>query len=595
MTNTTAKPVATGQHLVNKGLLTEEQLHIALEQQKRAAATGRSLYLGEILVRNNFVTRYDMIRTIAEFKTVNGGPFSNIGITTRLRKRLGVLVLGVEDDALKVACTRPLGDDEIRELIQAANLGGVQVSRVVTELRDRMEVLLELGRHSFVDQNSMQTDIAALNSEPTNGQLLQQVIRNILIDAIQSRASDIHIDHMQDMLDCWVSYRVDGVMRPRYLLSQQAMAALATRIKGDAGMDFSENRRPQDGRMETEYDSRVIDLRVAAIPVDNGEAITIRLLDQSQLRTLDMLLEHHQPILNRMKAAVDIRTKTGALMLVTGPTGHGKSTTLYAMLRDMPRHQINIMTAEDPVEYRMPGVRQTAINRLTGLTYSAILVAQLRQDPDVLVIGEMRDSETVEAGLRSVESGHTVLSTVHTNDVVQAIIRLCGMTPEDYRESGQFVIANYLRLVMNQRLGRRLCACAQPVRADAAGRRYQPLLKRLGIDPATLLKKPVGCEQCEGSGYFGRVLAPEFLYLPGDRELRTAFERLLRNPGEGSIRMLLEQPGVEYYRRETGICELLKAGLIDLDTAANILNADDLEIGTAAATEQQLAAGVQPS
>jgi len=243
-------------------------------------------------------------------------------------------------------------------------------------------------------------------------------------------------------------------------LKPETMAALVNHLKTQANMDISASRVPQDSRIPFKFRDVEIDMRMATLPVHGGEVVNMRILDPARLMPTEEIFRNFPEIARQLKAIIDIKTKSGGLVLLTGPTTSGKSTTMYGLITDMDRFRLNILTVEDPVEYRIRGVRQTAINPLVGLDFAAALRSQMRHDPDVLGVGEMRDSQTVEAALRSVESGHLVLTTLHTIDVKQSISRLVGMIPAEYRVSGLFIVANYLKAVLNQRLAKKLCSCA---------------------------------------------------------------------------------------------------------------------------------------
>lgn len=311
-----------------------------------------------------------------------------------------------------------------------------------------------------------------------------KLVNGVLLEAIKERATDIHLEPFEDKL--LVRYRIDGVLHDRYELTKGHQSPVTSRIKVMAKMDIAERFIPQDGRIGIALGDRAVDIRVSSLPTQHGERIVMRLLDKARgLLTLEDL-----GMAGKEKEKLDalIRHPHG-MILLTGPTGSGKSTSLYAILQALARPEVNIITVEDPIEYDLPGVGQVQENEKAGVTFASALRSILRQDPDIIMIGEMRDFETAHIGVQSSLTGHLVLSTLHTNDSVSAVSRLVDMGIEPY------LIAGSLLGVVAQRLVRKICPyCREAVPAPAT-------MKKYGLDTVYVGK---GCQQCKESGYRGR-------------------------------------------------------------------------------------------
>jgi general secretion pathway protein E len=331
-----------------------------------------------------------------------------------------------------------------------------------------------------------------------------RLINGLLSQAISEGASDIHIEPFENTLN--VRLRVDGVMREILRAPVKAKSRLVSRIKVMARLDIAEKRLPQDGRISLTLGGRAIDVRVSTLPSRYGERVVMRILDRDQgLRSLESLGMGAE-MLARFKASLSL---PNGIILVTGPTGSGKSTTLYSALNVLNDKSSNIMTVEDPIEYAIEGIGQTQVNARIGLTFAAGLRAILRQDPDIVMVGEIRDAETAQIAVQASLTGHLVFSTVHTNDAVAAITRLKDMGVEPY------LLASTVRAIVAQRLVRRLCPhCKKPAVVGEAERK---LLSRIGAADATVYEA-VGCKSCNGSGYVGRIGLYEFVQV--DDEIR---------------------------------------------------------------------------
>lgn len=374
---------------------------------------------------------------------------------------------------------------------------------------ERLGLLYQAGEsatEALIEGIGEQVDLAGLMSEmPRIEDLLEsddeapviRLINGLFAQALRQRASDIHIETFEQSLV--VRLRIDGhlreVLRPPRALS----AMLVSRIKVMARLDIAEKRQPQDGRITLRAAGREVDVRVSTLPGIHGERVVMRVLDkQASLLALDNL-GMTEAVLHGLRGCL---ARPNGIVLSTGPTGSGKTTTLYACLNSLNDGSRNILTVEDPVEYAIAGIGQTAINPRAGLTFASGLRAILRQDPDVIMLGEIRDRETAQIAVQASLTGHLVLSTLHTNSAVGAVTRLRDMGVEP------FLIASSLRGVLAQRLVRRLCECAVAHPLQAAERRLWPELANLDET-----HHPVGCEQCQGTGYVGRLGLYEFIEL----------------------------------------------------------------------------------
>ncbi|ESN89204.1 GspE/PulE family protein [Chlamydia suis] len=357
------------------------------------------------------------------------------------------------------------------------------------------EMLLSMQEEGAPESESNATELL---ENPENSAPVVRLLNLIFKEAIEERASDIHFEPIEDLLR--IRYRIDGVLHDRHAPPNHLRAALITRIKVLAKLDIAEHRLPQDGRIKLQLGGQEVDMRVSTVPVIHGERVVLRILDKRNV-ILDIRGLCMPP---RMESS--FRKAIGVpegILLVTGPTGSGKTTTLYSVLQHLSGPFTNIMTIEDPPEYKLPGIAQIAVKPKIGLTFSRGLRHLLRQDPDVLMVGEIRDQETAEIAIQAALTGHLVVSTLHTNDAVSAIPRLLDMGVESYLLSATMIGA------VAQRLVRKICShCKERCGADV---QEQALLKALGKDPDAPLYKGRGCSQCFRSGYKGRQGIYEFV------------------------------------------------------------------------------------
>jgi type IV pilus assembly protein PilB len=428
-------------------------------------------------------------------------------VPATMSRRHQVLPIAIENGRLVLAMVDP-GDvfaaDDVREASRM---------RVIPVVASRPDLLAAIARYHRADDElsnlttTMEEESApvetsafgATDSADDDAPIVRFV--NLLVSqAIQDKASDIHIEPAET--DMRVRYRIDGVLHEMQTAPKSIQSGVISRLKIMSDIDIAERRKPQDGRMSVSHGGRKIDLRVATLPTVWGEKIVMRILDNSNT-SLDVrdlaLLEHN------FQAYKTSYSKPYGMILVTGPTGSGKSTTLYTTLGAVARPEINVITVEDPVEYRMKGINQVQVNPKAGLTFASALRSILRSDPDVVLLGEIRDHETAQIAIEASLTGHLVLSTLHTNDAPSAITRLTEMDIEP------FLVGSALDSVVAQRLARRLCPrCKQPAALD---REYVEKL-RFSLDPDLPLPtvyQPVGCTNCSNTGYRGRIAVHEVM------------------------------------------------------------------------------------
>jgi len=508
----TMQKVRIGQLLVDKKLISESQLQTALEEQKRV---GRKL--GHMLIELGMVEEDEMLNALAEHL---GLPFVDlkhyrfdpeiVRILPEMHARRfrtivlneskdGGLLMGMADptdifttDKLHAVLQRPLSfaivrESELTNTIDLVYRRQDEISSLAEELGE------ELAQSDFDVDSLLQT--ADIGDAP-----VVKLIHSVFTDAVQVGASDIHIEPDEALLR--VRLRVDGVLNEQTIPEQRIAPALTTRLKLMAGLNIAEKRLPQDGRFSVKVADTSLDVRVSTLPAQHGESVVMRLLNQSE--GFLQLTELGMPPVIRDRFEKLIHHPHG-MVLVTGPTGSGKTTTLYAALSLLNQPDKKIITAEDPVEYRLPRITQVQVHEKIHLDFAGVLRSALRQDPDILLIGEMRDHETAQIGVRAAMTGHLVLSTLHTNDAVTTAPRLLDMGVEGY------LIAAALRAILSQRLVRRICdGCITSYEPD--GQESGWLASMLGEKAGTIrLKHGTGCPRCNNTGYRGRIGVYELL------------------------------------------------------------------------------------
>lgn len=404
--------------------------------------------------------------------------------------------------------------------------------------------------------------ISILRSDGLEAGRLRGLVYAVLKEALSLRASDIHLSRKSDP-DAWIAYRVDSVMRQTHLLPELLMQSLVARIKIEAGMDASNNRTAQDGRLTVEHEGRVVDFRISTQPLVDGESLVLRALDVSQLPSLSALFPGQPKMMGLIRGITQQTGKTGGLVFISGATGSGKSTTQYTVACGFRRDAMNIITVEDPVEYILPFAKQIQLQALVKQKAIDLERSILRQDPDILIFGEIRDADSARAALAFAESGHLVISTIHANSVIQVNERFLSMIDPTHRADSEFLIAHFLRMIVHQRLIRRLCSCAKPLHNDEIDA-LNPSMNRLtgGLIQARHGLKKGRLHRCLGTGYSGRVAAHETLHIPADEDMRAKFVRAFKNHELELPIDLRQENGVEYTSRLETLQTLMDQGLL---------------------------------
>jgi len=560
-----------GELLVSKGLLSSEELAEALDEQREHG--GR---LGDILLRLKMLSDEDVTMALAEHLLMEYTHLNDISkvdikvarmLPEAVAKRFCLVAIGESDDNIVVAMADPLNvvaidtiTLKIRRRIKVVISSPQAIRRIIEtiyhgsdveeqQLRDLVEI--EDGRGDE-KAKSITSDVSDADADGEAAATKAPVIRFVdllLSQAVKSRASDIHIEPQEKSMV--IRMRIDGVLRDMVPPSGNMQAAVTARIKILSDMDIAERRLPQDGRLRIRASGRDIDVRVSVIPTIYGEKVVMRILDASSV-SHDVNVLGFEP--NRLEEFKTILSRPHGIIVVTGPTGSGKSTTLYAALNYLRDPTKNITTVEDPVEYRLAGINQIQVKPEIHLDFAACLRAILRQDPDIILIGEIRDKETVEIAIKASMTGHLVLTTFHTNDAASAISRFVYMGVEPY------LLASTLNLIVAQRLVRRICEhCKEPFEIG------KDVLKHLQIDldkaKDTVFYHGKGCKACGGTGYSGRLPIFEFLVISSDIR-----EKLTSSGSEPQIRAMARRKGYGGLL-ESGVINMLKG----LTTAEEVL------------------------
>ena len=528
-----------GEVLVRSGVLTEEQLATALESQR--ASGGK---LGEVLVREGIADAEEIARSLAEQKGLEYVSLLTYPVDRdaasylpeRIARRLEAIPIGFKDGDVVLAMADPLDIETIDDIRLRTGRQVVPVVTTPSQIEYAIDKYVTSADafEELVDSASAQEqdEVVVVGDEDVP---VVRLVNQIIREAVHDHASDIHIEPGPHNVR--VRFRVDGVLHEVVSVPVSARAGLLSRVKVMAEMDIAERRRPQDGRIGLLVDGRVIDMRVATLPTPFGETVVIRLLNhEAQQPTVEELgmREEHRKQLERFIA------RPYGEVLVSGPTGSGKSTTLYAALMQLNSPERKIITIEDPIELQIEGITQMAVNAHIGLNFATLLRTVLRADPDVVMVGEIRDAETAQIATRAALTGHLVLSSIHTNDAPSALTRLSDM------EVAPFIASSALIGVIAQRLVRRLCpSCKERQRVT------KDLLASYGLTAEELKAKTVsvphtgGCDECFGTGYHGRMGIFEVMEM--DDELERLF--LAQAPSE-AIRAAAIDAGMQTLRQD---------------------------------------------
>jgi len=558
------KRIRIGDLLVAQQYITQDQLESALAEQKK---TG--LKLGRQLIELGFIEENSLLNLLSKQL---GIPFVELKhfrfdkklvqlLPESVARRFRVMVLSENSDGLLLGMADPtdiFGLDDIQQLIdkpiktavvresELLDILDIAYSRA-GEIDDLAGQLDEELSEDALDLSDIVTDAA--ESDAPVVKLLQKIFE----EALSTRASDIHIEPDETVLR--IRQRIDGVLVEHVMNEKRISSALVVRLKLMASLDISEKRLPQDGRFNLRLGRRNIDVRVSTMPVQFGESVVMRILDHSEgIRKLTHvgMPEHY---INRFRKVIK---RPFGLVLVTGPTGSGKTTTLYGALSELNTPEKKIITVEDPVEYRLPRVNQVQIHERIGLDFGSVLRATLRQDPDILLVGEIRDAESAEIALRAAMTGHLVLSTLHTNDAVTSSLRLIDMGVDP------FLVAASLKAIIAQRLVRRVCESCIEEHELIPEHKALFLRMRPNVDINTItFKKGSGCPHCFNSGYRGRVGVFELL------EINTQMANALR---DNSVRAFNEAAHRcdDYRPLGAGALDLAMEGVTSFDEVLRV-------------------------
>lgn len=506
------KKVRVGDLLISKNLINQNQLERALFEQKN---TGKKL--GKAITDLGFVTESELLTALSDFF---GYPYVDlarfkldIDLVHRLpeaqSRRYRALLLAEEKSGLLVGMSDPTDlmiIDDLQRILKRPILPAFVEERALLSILDsvyrRQEQMESIAGELAGELQSSDFDINDIVASSDNDDApVVRLLKNLFEDAVQVKASDIHIEPEESQLR--IRLRIDGELQEQVMKERRVASALVSRLKIMSGLDISEKRLPQDGRFNIRVSNKSIDVRLSTMPVQFGESVVMRILDQSSGILSMTSLGMGEHIQNRFEYLI---SRPHGLVLVTGPTGSGKTTTLYSALAKLNEPGRKIITAEDPIEYRIPRLNQVQVNTKVGLGFSEVLRAALRQDPDVLLVGEMRDHETAEIGLRAAMTGHMVLSTLHTNDALSAPARLMDMGLDAY------LIASSLRAVMAQRLIKKLCTfCSEPYSPEPQEKSWLAAMD-ISDEPHQYLHGS-GCHHCNNTGYQGRLGIYELLEL----------------------------------------------------------------------------------
>ncbi|MBE7002822.1 MAG: type II secretion system protein GspE [Ruminococcaceae bacterium] len=562
-----------GDLLMDAGIITEEDLKRGLELQK-----GTKERLGTVLINNGIVTENDLIEALQMQLGIEFVDLTKVSVPTELAqvlpkniaKQYNVVPVRIVKDELHLAMSDPLNFYAVEEARRASKRKIVQVVATRAGIEHTIQVLYssegaakaiaEIKRESTggdsgnVQENafvSNQIGDDSASSAPTI-----RLVNSILERAVTERASDIHLEPRETLMQ--VRMRVDGIMRDILTVPKDIQASVISRIKIMSALNIAEHRVPQDGRFNVRVRDKDIDLRVNTLPTVYGEKVVARLLDKSGGRVSKESVGLVGPDLEKYEEM--LKNRNGVILIV-GPTGSGKTTTMYAIINQLNTPEVNLVTLEDPVEYNIDGINQVQINEKTGMTFASGLRAILRQDPDIIAVGEIRDGETASIAMRSAITGHLVVSTIHTNDAVGSIERLRDIGVEPY------VIAGALKGVISQRLVRRICPNCRKA--------YTPTAEELEdleieMEPGMQLYRGTGCAECYNTGYRGRIAV--FEMLPVTHAVRTL---IYEQRGRDAIETELKRPESGFVSLRQNALRLMREGITTGEEVLRIVHEGD--------------------
>ncbi len=555
------KPKQLGQILMEQGLLNQDQLDLALEEHRNTPKS-----LGRVLIDMGLIREAHLVRALAEQVGLEFADLTEYQIDLQattllpesLARRYRAIPIGERDGKLLVAMSDPANVyalDDIRAVtgreVQPVVATASDVEQAISkynQMGDQVEALASEVSSALDAEEDVGDVEAALEEAP-----IVKLVTAIMTQAVQDRASDVHIEPTEK--DVRVRFRVDGVLHEVMHSPKNIQNGLISRLKVMADLNIAERRVPQDGRMSMRVGGKALDLRLASLPTVYGEKVVIRILDKSQALIQLQDLGFQEEAFKRFE--VSFKKPYGAI-LATGPTGSGKSTTLYATLNILNQIDRNIITVEDPVEYRLHGVNQIQVNPKAGLTFASALRSILRADPDIILIGEIRDRETAMIAVESALTGHLVLSSLHTNDAPSAITRLTEMEVET------FLVASAIDVVVAQRLARKLCERCKEAYAPDTAELGEAGYQDWQIGEVKQLFRPVGCSSCANTGYKGRFGLYEVMPMTEELERMT-----VDRASSDQMRTVAIEQGMSTLR-EDGL-EKARMGLTSIEEIARVV------------------------
>lgn len=506
-----------GDMLVELGTITQKQLE---DELKRQRITGKRL--GELLIEDKLITENEILSLLevqlgiprVYLDMINVEEQAVKTIPQSLALKYNLIPVYIDNEKLNVAMSDPLNIFALDDVKIASGYEVEPILATAQEIKRAIDkyystqIVKKAADELYKEQVLKNEEEAEDNSEfdEIKNAPVVKLIDSIIDNAVKARTSDVHIEPFEDYVK--IRYRIDGELKEVLRTPKDTMGALVTRIKILSNLNIAEKRLPQDGRIITKADGKPVDLRISILPTVHGEKIVIRILkrDNFMVEKAELGLSTEDTML-----LDEIIKKPNGIILVTGPTGSGKSTTLYTFLNDLNKPNRNIITVEDPVEYSLEGVNQVNVNIKAGLTFAAGLRSILRQDPDIIMIGEIRDNETAEIAIRAAITGHLVLSTIHTNDAASTVYRLIDMGIEPY------LVASSISGIISQRLVKKICPrCKEEYEASE----YEKDILGIPREKALALYRGKGCKQCNETGYKGRIGAFEIININrGAREV----------------------------------------------------------------------------
>jgi MSHA biogenesis protein MshE len=565
------KRIRLGELLLNAGLITQDTLDKAVELQKK---TGDKF--GRTLIGMGVVKEEDVLKLFASQLGITYVDLTHYELETNLiqllpeiyARRYRAIILSKEEEFLIVGMADPQDINAfdaiskiLKQPIKMAVVSELALLNVLDRVYRRTHEIShfahELSEEMLEEFQEDRDELFDESQESDEQAPVVKLLNSLFRDAVQARASDIHIEPDEKSLR--IRFRVDGLLNENILDDKRIVTALIQRLKLRAHLDIAEKRIPQDGRFNFKIKGKSFDVRVSTIPTANGESVVMRLLDQSShITDLSELGIDSQTV----KRIEEIYSKPHGMLLVTGPTGSGKTTTLYSILRRLNVPERKILTVEDPIEYRMERINQIQVNTKIDLTFARVLRALLRQDPDVIMVGEIRDAETAQIAMRAAITGHLVLATLHTNDAITSAMRLIDMGSEGY------MVAAAVKGIIGQRLVRNLCRnCAIITKPDDHEAIW---LESMDVDISLPYKKSQGCSHCNYRGYIGRTGVYELLVL--NKEMLTA---LRVNDSNDFVKATLACD--TYHPLSQSVLELVKKGLTSISEAIRVVGQLDEE------------------